>query len=70
MKAIIEYNSRKIAIDVSKPIDISIAIDATKENINALRQRISAPCIGEIKFNEIMDSNNIANQLKLDQLMS
>ena len=35
MKAIIEYNSRKIAIDVSKPIDISIAIDATKENINA-----------------------------------
>ncbi|MDC1104509.1 cyclase family protein, partial [Polaribacter sp.] len=35
MKAIIEYNSRKIAIDVSKPIDISIAIDATKENVNA-----------------------------------
>ena len=35
MKAIIEYNSRKIEIDVSKPIDISIAIDVTKENVNA-----------------------------------
>jgi len=35
MKAIIEYNSRKIQIDVSKPIDISIAIDVTKESINA-----------------------------------
>ncbi|CAI8173669.1 MAG: Kynurenine formamidase [Polaribacter sp. SA4-10] len=35
MKAIIEYNSRKIAIDISKPLDISIAIDVTKENINA-----------------------------------
>jgi kynurenine formamidase len=35
MKAIIEYNSRKIQIDVSKPIDISIAIDASKLNVNA-----------------------------------
>ncbi|WP_296638316.1 cyclase family protein [Polaribacter sp.] len=35
MKAIIEYNSRKIEIDVSKPIDISIAINATKQNVNA-----------------------------------
>jgi len=35
MKAIIEYNSRKIQIDVSKPIDISIAIDVTKESVNA-----------------------------------
>ncbi len=35
MKAIIEYNSRKIQIDVSKPIDISIAIDISKQNVNA-----------------------------------
>ncbi|GAB1307916.1 cyclase family protein [Urechidicola sp. KH5] len=35
MKALIEYNSRKIEIDVSLPIDISIAIDPSKENINA-----------------------------------
>lgn len=35
MLATIQYNSRKIQIDVSKPIDISIAIDMSKENINA-----------------------------------
>ncbi len=35
MKATIEYNSRKIQIDVSQPIDISIAIDVTKQHINA-----------------------------------
>ncbi|WP_088323774.1 cyclase family protein [Polaribacter tangerinus] len=35
MKAIIEYNSRKIEINVSKPIDISIAIDVQKPAINA-----------------------------------
>ena len=35
MKAIIEYNSRKITIDVSKPLDISIAIDASRRNVNA-----------------------------------
>lgn len=35
MKATIEYNSRKIQIDVSKPIDISIAIDPAKQNVNA-----------------------------------
>jgi arylformamidase len=35
MKVVIEYNSRKIEIDVSKPIDISIAIDISKQNVNA-----------------------------------
>ncbi|TYA69956.1 cyclase family protein [Seonamhaeicola marinus] len=35
MIATIQYNSRKIQIDVSKPIDISIAIDMSKKNINA-----------------------------------
>ena len=35
MKAIIEYNSRKIQIDVSKPLDISIPIDTSKQNVNA-----------------------------------
>ena len=35
MKATVEYNSRKIEIDVSKPIDISIAIDVSKQNVNA-----------------------------------
>jgi kynurenine formamidase len=35
MKAIVEYNSRKIEVDISNPIDISIPIDVTKNNINA-----------------------------------
>ncbi|KAF9659805.1 MULTISPECIES: cyclase family protein [Tenacibaculum] len=35
MIATIEYNSRKYKIDLSKPLDISIAIDTSKENINA-----------------------------------
>ena len=35
MKATIEYNSRKIEVNISNPIDISIPIDATKENVNA-----------------------------------
>ncbi len=39
-----------------------------KENINALHARISAPCLGEIKFNETADSNVIASQLNIDQL--
>ncbi|APG65314.1 metal-dependent hydrolase [Tenacibaculum todarodis] len=35
MKAIIEYNSRKIEVNISNPIDISIPIDVSKENVNA-----------------------------------
>lgn len=35
MIATIEYNSKKHKIDLSKPLDISIAIDTSKENINA-----------------------------------
>ncbi|XRE43784.1 N-formylkynurenine (Aryl-) formamidase [Tenacibaculum discolor] len=35
MIATIEYNSRKYRIDLSKPLDISIAIDTSKENVNA-----------------------------------
>jgi arylformamidase len=35
MKAVIEYNSRKIEVNISNPIDISIPLDVKKENINA-----------------------------------
>ena len=35
MIASIQYNYKKYTIDFSKPIDISIAIDVTKQNINA-----------------------------------
>ena len=35
MKAIIEYNSRKIEVNISNPLDISIPIDVSKKNVNA-----------------------------------
>ena len=35
MKATIEYNSRKIEVNISKPIDISIPIDMNKGKVNA-----------------------------------
>ncbi|MGB1042633.1 MAG: cyclase family protein [Tenacibaculum sp.] len=35
MQATIDYNSKKYTIDLSNPIDISIAIDVSKQNINA-----------------------------------
>ena len=35
MIAEIKYNSKKYKIDLSKPIDISISIDADRENVNA-----------------------------------
>ena len=35
MIAQIHYNSRKYSIDLTKPIDISIAIDPSKQNVNA-----------------------------------
>ena len=35
MKAIIEHNSHIYQIDLQKPIDISISIDASRKNVNA-----------------------------------
>ncbi|TMM32295.1 cyclase family protein [Polaribacter aestuariivivens] len=35
MKATIEYNSRKITVNISDPLDISIPIDVSKKNVNA-----------------------------------
>ena len=35
MKAVIEYNSRKIEVNISNPIDISIPIDMSKGKVNA-----------------------------------
>ncbi len=50
MKAIIKYNSRKIQINVSKPIDISIAIDSSKQHVNAWY--IDDPIISPEKFDD------------------
>ena len=53
MKAIVEYNSRKITVDISHPIDISIPIDPKKNNVNAWY--IDDPMI----FPEEMDGEKI-----------
>jgi len=46
MLAEIKYNSKKHQLDFSKPIDISIAIDTSKQNINAWY--IDAPKISPV----------------------
>ncbi|WP_242202101.1 cyclase family protein [Aestuariivivens insulae] len=35
MIATIQYNSRKLKIDLTKPLDISIPLEASKDNVNA-----------------------------------
>ena len=50
MIATIQYNSKKIQIDLSKPIDISIPIRASKNNVNAWY--IDGPKIEPVKDGE------------------
>ncbi|SHM81684.1 cyclase family protein [Polaribacter sp. KT 15] len=66
MKATIEYNSRKIEVNISNPIDISIPIDPSKKNVNAWyleEPKITAEKIGEetIKVSEgaVVNFNSI-----------
>jgi len=57
LKAIVEYNSRKITVNISEPIDISIPIDMGKKNINAWD--IDGPKIEAEKSDE--DEISVAN---------
>ena len=50
MIATIQYNSRKLQIDFSKPLDISIPIHASKSNVNAWY--IDEPKIEAVKFDD------------------
>jgi kynurenine formamidase len=50
MLATIKYNSKNYQIDFTKPIDISIAIDVSKQNVNAWY--IEEPKIFPEKFDE------------------
>ncbi|WP_346882593.1 cyclase family protein [uncultured Algibacter sp.] len=50
MIATIQYNSRKLNIDFSKPLDISIPLKASKNNINAWY--LDAPTIEPVKDGE------------------
>ena len=50
MLATIQYNSRKLQIDLSQPLDISIPIRASKSNANAWY--IDEPTIEPVKFDD------------------
>ena len=50
MLTTIQYNSRKLQIDLSKPLDISIPMRASKSNVNAWY--INEPTIEAVKFDD------------------
>ncbi len=50
MISTIQYNSRKLAIDLSKPLDISIPLKASKNNVNAWY--LDEPKIEPVKVDE------------------
>ncbi|TXE09697.1 cyclase family protein [Seonamhaeicola algicola] len=54
MIATIQYKSRKLKIDLTQPIDISIAINASKNNVNAWY--VAPP-----KITPVVDGNWVAN---------
>jgi kynurenine formamidase len=54
MLATIKHNSKNYQIDVSKPIDISIAIDVSKQNITAWD--IDAPKIVPVEYEGLVGS--------------
>lgn len=66
MKAIIEHHSKLIKIDLSKPLDISIPLSASKENVNAwyigepeIEPVKNGDWIGSIKAGADVNFNNI-----------
>jgi len=57
MLATIQYHSKKYTIDLSKPLDISIPVDVTKQNVNAWY-------IGEPKITPVVDGDWIGSVAK------
>ena len=57
MIATIQYNSKKHTIDLSKPLDVSIPIDVTKQNINAW-------CVDDPKIQPVKDGKWIGSVKK------
>ncbi|MFT4780431.1 MAG: arylformamidase [Psychroserpens sp.] len=50
MLATIQYNSRKLQVDLAQPLDISIPMRASKSNVNAWY--INEPTIESVKFDD------------------
>ena len=67
MQAIIQYNSRKLQIDLSQPLDISIPLKASKNNVNAwfmeapkIEPAIEGAWVGSVKEGACVNVNNIS----------
>lgn len=67
MQATIQYNSRKLQIDLSQPLDISIPIKASKNNVNAwfleapkIEPITDNDWIGSVKAGACVNVNNIS----------
>ena len=66
MKAAIEYNSKNLKIDLSKPLDISIPLRASKSNVNAwyigeprIEPVIDIDWVGSVEAGAAVNFNNI-----------
>lgn len=66
MQAIISYKSKKLTIDLSKPIDISMSLSASNDNVNAwyvgkpkIKPVKSGNWIGKVKKGSSVNFNNI-----------
>ena len=66
MKALIEHQSKKFQIDLSKPLDISIPLRASKENVNAwyigepeIEPVTNGDWVGSIKAGAAINFNTI-----------
>jgi arylformamidase len=66
MQATISYKSKKLTIDLSKPIDISMTLSASKENVNAwyvgkpkIKPVKSGNWVGKVKKGSSVNFNNI-----------
>ena len=67
MIAEIQHKSKKYQIDLSKPLDISIAIDVSKENVNAwyldnpkISPVMSGDWVGSVAEGADVNFNNIS----------
>jgi len=67
MQTTIQYNSRKLQIDLKKPIDISIAIDGSKKGVNAwyidepkIEPAVDGEWIASVKDGAAVNFNNIS----------
>ena len=67
MIATIQYNSKKLQIDLSKPLDISIPMRASKSNVNAWY--LEEPKIEPVKFDDWTGSVSEGADVNFNNIM-